>query len=254
VDWDKLREWLLNRLEERVHCEYFNKIRMKNKKTLELLNKSIKDWIYSIGYTICSFDSYYLLSDSKKTDWISIKKGEGNSKDTYAILICSYRRINLIEEYWEDLMMDDLNFWRGIKSTIGIEPEETINGIRQYTTRLVLPLDEPNGINKMIAFITDKYENVLLPQMKEQSNIHILDKMMNYDQTGSFSFFKGLVIAKLAGNPDYKKLFQSRIDKMNQALKENPWEKEECLQNIWKLEQLYERMKDVKSLKNPNLI
>ncbi len=226
---------------------------MKNKKKiLESLNKFIGDWISSISYAKCSLESYYFLADSKKTDWISVKQGENKSiRDTYGVLISYSRRVNLIEEYWEDLMKDDINYGNGIKDTIAICPEETINGIRQYTTRLDLPFDEPNGNNKMMAFIIDKYENVLLPQMNELSDIHVLDRMMNYEESIYFPFYKGLVVAKLAGNLDYEKLYQSRVDKMNQAMKENPWEKDECLKNIWRLEQLYERMKDVKPLEKP---
>ena len=221
------------------------------------LTTRLYDWITQKGYQAWGDTGYFYHKDfSKNRDWIKIGVGD-NERGLYGVEIFAFRRIHLINDLWQDIAKDIMSFENYIPDTFSLEPKEYINDCLTYTTRMAISADEENIVERLYSFVVEKYDKVLVPELDRISNIKALNSLLNEFNYGvgfPFPFFQRLVVAKLAGNPNYENIFQEMIQAYQKGVKEEPWRADYYMRGLQATKMLYERLRSVEALQNPVLV
>jgi len=119
---------------------------------------------------------------------------------------------------------------------------------------------ETKGLHAFFEDFKWQYENLLMPVLEKSRDVRWLDKKINseplkfidFGEIGPIGYsieFHKLIIAKLAGNPNYEEIYQL----IRGTLVEWANEEEEGKNMLSAFDKVYEDLKEVKPLENPIL-
>ncbi|MDV7187915.1 hypothetical protein R3X25_11540 [Lutibacter sp. TH_r2] len=194
---------------------------MEFKNFEENLLRLINDYFISRNGKVGVLENSYSLNSNNYSDTVFINIGNNISKKLFRVHIGIVRRIHIIEKLWEDLETREKQ-----NSTFG-------TGINQTMTTIEIDSNENDSVKKSFNFIVDNLENQLTEKLDYYSDINILDSIFNstYDNLNVYPatihgiWYKKLIIAKLADNPDFNLIFNYLNDMFIQIIKDKPNDK-----------------------------
>jgi hypothetical protein len=211
----------------------------------------IDKYYRSQGFTdiiLFSFKKEVGYEDDKIIDFLSYPCVFNDEKLRYAGNIYASRKIKLIEDYWEDFR-EKLGMQYGIPSTINAVPrDEEKRLITSFSIPQAEGQDGESLIYKSRDYIIKFHKEIIHPLLEKQSDIHYLNNVHNESYKTNYNgrWCSKMVIAKLAGNPEYEKIYKHLMFILGGVGEKN---------QIWEavLPELYERLKNEKPLKDPYL-
>jgi hypothetical protein len=236
---------------------------MYAEKYIKQIKSQLYDWIISIDFTKQG-DIFYLFSK----EMIKYKDHIGISVEVHDNKLVSYiqiftRRIELVEDFWQEYSEKPLNITGGIPKTFGGSfPKDFLYNEKNQPKPIAnwanWREDKGDIVERICEKVKSDYYTLVLPKLDEYSNIHKLDAIANgEDRTFSLGnserYFRKLIISRLAGNPKYEEIYEGMTEMYKKIIVDEPTD--EYYQNmLWVIEQLYEKLKNVQPLENPILI
>lgn len=216
------------------------------------IQSNIKDWLGSIRYE--KFDpalEFYLKKEEKYEELLTFSF-ENTPKKLWVSIQLFTRKFNIIENYWKEYMNNPIQLSSSRVKTIAGSHPNTINNIDWAGGA------EQGMVERICEKVKTDYYTLVLPKLDEYSNIHKLDAIANgEDRTFSLGnserYFRKLIIARLSGNPNYESIYEEMTGMYKKIILDEPTDG--YYQNqLWVIEQLYEKLKNVQPLENPILI
>jgi hypothetical protein len=220
------------------------------------IRSELNKWFLEKGFVIFERLGFvYFKKQEGYTDYVIIRLG-GKAKlhELYATVSMG-RKIASIEKYWEDYA-EQLEIRGLLQLTLNIDPLDE-KGVSKIS--ITLKDDDNEAVAKARDFIIHSFENVLLPEAESLTDVKALDRVYNDvpDSTryGAIeTWFKKMIIAKLAGNEKYEKIFNLFVTIHNEAIQVDPENKAEYDKLIFVANELDKKLKDVLPLTDPKAI
>lgn len=236
---------------------------MKAQEYIKKIEIQLSNWMTEIGFVNDKKDSFLFTKRQKlyiDHVGISIEK-HGDCIVGYVQIYT--RKIALIESYWEEYKETPLKITGGISKTFGDDfPKNFLfsehNRPKSIANWANWREAAPDMVEKICEKVKSDYYDLVLPKLMEYSNIHKLDTIANgEDRTFSLGnserYFRKLIIARLSGNPNYESIYEEMTGMYKKIILDEPTDG--YYQNqLWVIEQLYEKLKNVQPLENPILI
>ena len=228
---------------------------------IEQLEDGLAKWLSKEGYQRYDQDFWFRENTAYK-DWFQLSVGI--DKEDMCVYTSASRLLKIEIVLWLDIATNLLQFQRYTPSTFVYEPYIQVAStykdhlLTVYTGRKrVAPYD--GVIADLNEFVVNHHDKVLQFTMNELSNIQRLDSLLNNGEAilgvgFPFPFFQRLVVAKLAGNPNYENIFQEMIQAYQKGVKEEPWRADYYMRGLQATKMLYERLRSVEALQNPVLV
>ena len=191
---------------------------------------------------------------------------KGMDKGIHYLILRGYKAI---EKYWEKYFTELRGYpLEGHLMTIGTHamcidkkynkyPDDAILGNGGELLRMEYSIED---LKRFFEDFQWHYENLLQPVLIKSQDIRWLDKKLNTDPLkfngfteimamGFSTEFHKLIIARLAGNPNYEQIYQL----IRGTLVEWATEEEDGKRMLRVFDKVYEDLKEVKPLENPIL-
>ncbi|MDR1200030.1 MAG: hypothetical protein LBL58_00165 [Tannerellaceae bacterium] len=218
------------------------------------IRKVFKTYFENLGFSNRDNIEFIFKNDVIKEN---ITFNVSNKLSGFNISYCISKRYEKIENVWQDLIIKfDLNL--GDNMTIFINNLSLGLFDNILINRNSIDSDLLNFRNQFIIV----YENDILPILKQTEDIRWMDKILNSDLLDFDNpckyfpyrglFFKKIIVARLANNPMFEEIYMTIKKMYEDYLKNNVNEKYSNELNV--LNVLFERLKTIEPLKNPNLI
>jgi hypothetical protein len=219
------------------------------------LKKALEESFKELGFKLSLDNSITLLKQEQShIDFIHVFTGIDKITEQYNFIVEAGRKLNIIDQYWEEYRIEPMGLRKGDFPTI------IVNEMNKYIPFTQLPAETEELIPLVTLQIREFWERILLPMLDKYSNIKELDKFEN-SVIGKAkilniegSWFKKMIIARLAGNPLYDQLYLSITEMYLKAITDYPEEKPYYENNLWVAEQVNEKLKSLEPLKNQNLL
>jgi hypothetical protein len=219
---------------------------------LELL----KAYNYFVGKYNYSFRAEYSFGH----DRISINLRQIGTK--YYLQYTFLKRIDSIEAIWLEYLKDinlgnqsPNSFMTIASSIIGLKPE-LLKDVRYHKYGYILEPTE-TGINRYLDEAKLQINKIIIPFLSKYNKVNELDSLFNnppdkYIDLKKYSNqgveFRKMIIAKLAGNPDYEKVCSAMKTLIESWIKQDS----RMTGYMTVYEKVHKKLKDIKPLENPN--
>jgi hypothetical protein len=220
------------------------------------LRSELNKWFSEKGFAIFEKLGFvYFKKQEGYTDYVIIRLGGKPKLHELYATVSMGRKIASIEKYWEDYA-ESLEIRTVLQLTLNIDPLDE-KGVSKIS--ITLKDDDNDAVAKARDFIIHSFENVLLPEAESLTDIKALDRVYNDvpDSTryGTIeTWFKKMVIAKLAGNENYQKIYNLFLNMHNEAIRASPERKEHFEKRIFVANELDKKLNNVPPLNDPKAI
>jgi len=218
---------------------------------LKQIETELTNWFETIQFVkFKDTSNLYSKETEKYNDFISLHY-EITGKVLIVQLQSFAREIKFIENFWTEYINNPLVLHLFINPTLR-------GGGDKRTNHKVNLIDvKPDIIEVMCPKIKSDYYEIVAPLLDEYSNIHKLDAVANGDDKtfsiGNEKYFRKLIIARLAGNPNYENIYKETTEMYKKIIVDEPGD-DYYKNTLWVIEQIYKKLKNVFPLENPNLI
>ncbi|MBO9203040.1 MULTISPECIES: hypothetical protein [Niastella] len=220
------------------------------------LRKELNKWFSEKGFAVFEELGFtYFKKQEGYTDYVSIRLGgKAYLHELYA-QVSMGRKIASIESYWEEYA-DLLGIQGGMRYTMNIDQLDE-RGVSQLA--ITVKDDDTEAVAKARDYIIQTFENLLYPQAELLTDIKELDRLHNdvpdTRRYGSIEkWYRRMIIAKLAGNENYKKILNIYLTMHNEGLQEEPGNKDFYEKRIFVANELDKKLNNVLPLNDPKAI
>ncbi|HEY9007907.1 MAG TPA: hypothetical protein VIM75_17325 [Ohtaekwangia sp.] len=203
----------------------------------------------------------YESRHSDYTDFITLYTGEDERQKRYSSMIECFRRIEILENYWETYKQTPLKIQGLTPYTLVANAYERDKATfaQKNVTRVEIPY-EAYSISQIGEGHIGYWKNRFKPWLDRFSNIMTLNSEINRTVenlkgpiNNNGAWFYKMIIAKLAGSPIYEQIYNTYKSKLEKALEQEAGT-ETIRDYLWVTEQLHAKLEEVKPLENPGLI
>ncbi|AYQ32164.1 hypothetical protein [Runella sp. SP2] len=238
---------------------------MKTLKQIEFeVDKLVHSYLSKQGF-ILQKPCIYIRTQSFGFDELDFSSLIQNGVNTVGITYFCLRRYDLIEQILDNTQSYIKRRNNPTFATHGMCFDKKYDkypndAIMQGGFELIREGYETNDIHTFFEDFKWQYENLLEPVLEKSRDVRWLDQKINLEPLkfkdfgeimliGNSIEFHKLIIAKLAGNPNYEQIYQL----IRGTLVEWANEEEEGKRMLHVFDKVYEDLKEVKPLENPIL-
>ncbi|RAV97623.1 hypothetical protein [Pseudochryseolinea flava] len=186
--------------------------------------------------------------------FLFLRTGENRGGNTFYASVGFYVSFSIIDDFilkYRDRLHPNIP-----RHTIGVETK-SLNSNYQIEVR------SREEIVNIVPMIINQYENILVPFLEDFMNIIVLNEFVNtpFDKfqagipisTARFHWYRKMIIAKLAGNPEYEKIEQYVLDLHRTVSTNNP-ESVDYKNAMMIVEGLVDDLAQISPVRNPILL
>lgn len=231
-------------------------------KRLENFTADLKTYLASYfekaGFALHNEHITFQHRTESYTDYIVLYAGEDTHRKSFSTMITAYRRVEVIEQYWEEYKVDPLGITQSIPYTFAANMNEKDPRTNQQVnvSRQVLPMEGysiAEICDKHIAFWEDRFK----PWFDRYTDIATLNKEVNATvEATNFplhnfgTWFYKMIIARLAGDAKLDAITAHLTGIYQRGLEEekNELDRAFCQHRLQVTEALYQKLKNTQPL------